>query len=69
MPHILIIEDDQRVATLIQRGLDEQHFTTTLAFDGETGRKLALNNRFDLIITDIILPKVNGLDLCREING
>ncbi len=67
MPHILIIEDDQRVATLIQRGLDEQHFTTTLAFDGETGRKLALNNRFDLIITDIILPKVNGLDLCREI--
>ncbi len=65
--HILIIEDDQRVADLIKRGLEEQGYLPTVAYDGEMGRKLALNNNYDLIITDIILPKINGIDLCKEI--
>lgn len=64
---ILIIEDDQRVATLIKRGLEEQDFTVTLAYDGLLGKKLFSQNTFDLIITDIILPKIDGLDLCKEI--
>ncbi|GIV44711.1 MAG: DNA-binding response regulator [Bacteroidia bacterium] len=65
--NILIIEDDQRVAELIQRGLEEQGFAPTLAFDGLSGKKLALQNHYDLIITDIILPKMDGLDLCKQI--
>lgn len=65
--HILIIEDDQRVAQLIQRGLEENGYQTTLAYDGEMGKKLALRQPFDLLISDIILPKINGLDLCKEI--
>jgi DNA-binding response OmpR family regulator len=64
---ILIIEDDQRVAELIQRGLNEHGFIPTLAYDGVSGKKLVLNNQYDLVITDIILPKLDGLDLCREI--
>ena len=64
---ILIIEDDQRVAELIQRGLEEQDFAATLAYDGLSGKKLALQNHYDLIITDIILPKMDGLDLCKQI--
>lgn len=64
---ILIIEDDQRVAELIQRGLEEQDFETSLAYDGLSGKKLALQNPYDLIITDIILPKIDGLDLCKQI--
>jgi DNA-binding response OmpR family regulator len=64
---ILIIEDDQRVAQLIQRGLEEQGFITTLAYDGISGKKLALHNPYDLIITDVVLPKLDGLDLCKEI--
>lgn len=64
---ILVIEDDQRVAELIQRGLTEHGFIPTLAYDGLSGKKLALNNQYDLIITDIILPKLDGLDLCKEI--
>jgi len=64
---ILIIEDDQRIAELIQRGLEEQGFTTAVAYDGLSGKKLALQNDYDLIITDIILPKIDGLDLCKEI--
>lgn len=64
---ILIVEDDQRVAELIKRGLEEQDFHTTLAYDGLSGKKLALQDQFDVIITDIILPKMDGIDLCREI--
>lgn len=64
---ILIIEDDTRVAGLIQRGLQEQGFETALAYDGLSGRKLADQNTYDLIITDIILPKMDGLDLCKHI--
>lgn len=64
---ILIIEDDQRVAGLIQRGLKEQGFDTSLAYDGLSGKKLALQNTYDLIITDIVLPKIDGLDLCMQI--
>ncbi|WP_316820285.1 response regulator transcription factor [Pedobacter gandavensis] len=66
---ILVIEDEQRVAGLIQRGLEEQEFKVTLAFDGEMGKKLALTKTYDLIITDIILPKINGLDLCKQIRS
>lgn len=65
--NILVVEDDQRVAELIHRGLTEQGFTTTLAYDGLSGLKLAQQNEYDLIITDIILPKIDGLDLCKEI--
>lgn len=64
---ILIIEDDQRVAELIERGLKEQGFIPTLAYDGLSGKKLALQNHYDLIIIDIILPKMDGIDLCKEI--
>ncbi|WP_114779571.1 response regulator transcription factor [Botryobacter ruber] len=65
--HILIIEDEKRVADLIRRGLEEQDYTTTVAADGEEGRNAALSQQFDLIIMDIILPKLNGLDLCQEL--
>lgn len=66
---ILIVEDDQRVAELINRGLTEEGFETTVAFDGLSGLKLMLHNDYDLIITDIILPKMDGLDLSREIRS
>ena len=64
---ILIIEDDLCVAELLQRGLEEHGFTSTLAYDGVSGRKLALQNEYDLIITDIILPKMDGIDICKSI--
>ncbi len=67
MNSILIIEDDLRIAELMQRGLQEQDFIPTLAYDGLSGKKLALQNDYDLIITDIILPKMDGLDLCKQV--
>lgn len=67
MMRILIIEDDLRVAELLQRGLEEHGFTTTIAYDGISGKKLALQNVYDLIITDIILPKMDGIDICKYV--
>lgn len=64
---ILIVEDDLRVSELIQRGLQEQGFVTTVAYDGLSGKKLAAQNHYDLAILDIILPKMDGLDLCKYI--
>ncbi len=64
---ILLVEDEQRVAGLIRRGLEEQGYQVTLAHDGEAGKKLVLEKNFSLVITDIILPGINGLDLCKLI--
>ncbi|EQA37196.1 response regulator receiver domain protein [Leptospira inadai serovar Lyme str. 10] len=66
---ILIIEDDVRMADLIKRGLEEEGFEVSVAYDGNMGRKLSLNYEFDLIITDIVLPVFSGLELCKEIRN
>lgn len=67
MIKILVIEDDIRVAELLQRSLVEQGYDVTLAYDGLMGKKLVLQGSFDLIITDVILPKINGIELCKEL--
>ncbi|MBN8838277.1 MAG: response regulator transcription factor [Sphingobacteriia bacterium] len=69
MLQILLIEDDARIAELTKKGLEEQGFAVTLAYDGLLGRKIAITNTFDIIITDIILPNISGLDLCKEIRS
>jgi len=66
---ILIVEDDLRVAELIQRGLQENDFETEVAYDGHSGKTAALADDFDLIITDIILPEKNGIELCKELKS
>lgn len=66
---ILIIEDDERVASVIKRALEELGYAVDLAYDGDIGRKLALHQDYDVIIMDIILPKINGLDLCKQIKA
>lgn len=65
--NILLVEDDLRVSELIKKGLEEQGFTVTLAYDGLSAKYLFLCHDFDLIITDIILPEINGIALCKEI--
>ncbi len=65
--HILVVEDDQRMSELIQRGLEEAGFEVTVVYDGEMALKLALRIAYDLIVSDIILPKLDGLDFCQEI--
>lgn len=67
MKKILVVEDEQRIAELLQKGLEEFGYIVTLAFDGEMGRRLVNAHAYDLIITDIILPNINGFELCKEI--
>jgi len=64
---ILVIEDDQRVADLIKRSLEEFNYDVTLSYDGNSGFALAHSKQFSLIITDIILPGMSGLDLCKKL--
>lgn len=65
--HILLIEDDDRLSTVLKKGLEEKGYEVIQAFDGEMGLKLYEKGGFDLIITDLILPKINGLDLSKTI--
>ena len=66
---ILLIEDEPKTLTFVKKGLEENSFNVDSASDGQTGRRLALHNSYDLIISDIILPGLDGRDLCREIRS
>jgi two-component system, OmpR family, copper resistance phosphate regulon response regulator CusR len=64
---ILLVEDEPKVAAFIKKGLEEQAYEVDQAYDGFFGKKLALENDYDLIILDVILPQKNGLEVCKEI--
>jgi two-component system copper resistance phosphate regulon response regulator CusR len=64
---ILIVEDEPKVASFLKKGLEENHYEADLAYDGTTAEKLALQYRYDLFIVDIIIPGINGLELCRKL--
>ena len=66
---ILVIEDEQKVASYIKRGLEEEHYEVQTAADGEEGLKLALEKSFDLILLDWMLPKKDGLSLLKDLRG
>ncbi|MCW5906799.1 MAG: response regulator transcription factor [Chitinophagales bacterium] len=67
MKKILLIEDEAHVVSFIKKGLSEEGFEVSVAFDGNTGFKMATENQFDLLIVDIMLPGKNGLEICREL--
>jgi two-component system, OmpR family, copper resistance phosphate regulon response regulator CusR len=64
---ILIIEDEPKVVAFLKKGLEEQGYITAVAYDGQMGERLATKDDFDLIILDVIIPQVNGIELCRRI--
>lgn len=67
MTRIIVVEDEKRVADLLKIGLEENGYQVMVAYDGEMGKRLIQAQTFQLIISDIILPKLNGFELCREI--
>jgi DNA-binding response OmpR family regulator len=64
---ILLVEDEPKVASFIKKGLEEQTYIVDQAYDGLMGKKLALTNEYDIIILDVILPSISGIELCKEI--
>jgi two-component system copper resistance phosphate regulon response regulator CusR len=67
--NILLVEDEPNVVSVISRGLSDEGFTVSVAPDGLIGKQLAADNQFDLIILDIMLPGINGLELCKIIKS
>ncbi|MCX2575533.1 response regulator transcription factor [Pedobacter sandarakinus] len=65
--NLLLVEDEPNVVSIISRGLTDEGFIVSIAPDGNVGKQMALENHFDLIILDIMLPGINGLELCRMV--
>lgn len=64
---ILLVEDESKVADFIKKGLEENGYLVEIAYDGFMGEKLAIRNHYDLMILDVILPSMNGIELCKRI--
>lgn len=67
--NILIIEDETKVAAFLKKGLEEQGYRADIAYDGQMGEKMALQGIYDIVLLDLILPQINGLELCRRIRS
>ncbi len=66
---ILLVEDEKKIADSLKKGLSEHNYIVELAYDGVSGRKLFEDHHFDLIILDINLPGMSGIELCRKIRN
>jgi len=67
MPRVLIVEDDEAMSVALRDGFTYEGYDVRVAEDGETGLKLASEGNNDLVILDVMLPKMSGLDICKRI--
>ncbi len=67
MKRILLVEDEAQVVSFIKKGLSEEGYEIAVAFDGHSGLQMALDSDWDLVILDIMLPGMNGIEVCRQI--
>lgn len=65
--NILLVEDEPAVAAMITKGLTEENHEVSVAPDGRIGLEMAGNGKFDLIILDVMLPVINGIEVCRQL--
>lgn len=66
---VLIVEDEHRIANTIKEGLEQEHFAVDVAYDGEAGLDLASEDSYDLIVLDLLLPKVDGVTFCKTLRS
>ena len=64
---VLLIEDEPSVARFIRKGLEQEGYAVDLATDGETGLQLAIEEVYDLMVVDVMLPERDGLSVCRAV--
>jgi two-component system copper resistance phosphate regulon response regulator CusR len=64
---VLLVEDERRLAQVVRRVLEEEGHNVDLAYDGEEAISLAVDGSYDVIVLDILLPKVNGVEVCRSL--
>jgi DNA-binding response OmpR family regulator len=65
--YILVVEDERRLAQIVRRVLEEEGHTVDLAYDGEEGLAIASDGSHDVIVLDILLPAMDGLEVCRTL--
>lgn len=65
MTKILVVEDELEVSSFIKQGLEEQSFEVDVAYDGHLAERLAITRDYNVVILDIVIPGINGFDLCR----
>ena len=64
---ILLVEDDKAIVRFVKKGLIENFFSVDVAFDGEDGLRLALHMTYDIVILDIMLPKMDGIEILKRV--
>jgi two-component system, OmpR family, alkaline phosphatase synthesis response regulator PhoP len=64
---ILVVEDEQSIATLLKYNLEQSGYSVITANDGEEGRNMAIDQLPDLMILDLMLPKMDGIEVCKEL--
>jgi len=64
---ILVVEDEVKITRFIKKGLEMEHYTVEVAYDGHEALELAEVNNYDLIILDIMLPKIDGIEVCKKL--
>ena len=69
MKNILIIEDDHDIIKLLEIHLNDLIYNTSKALDGEVGLKMALQNEYDLILLDLTLPSMDGVEICKKLRS
>lgn len=65
---ILIVDDEQSIVTLLQYNLQQAGFDVSVAMDGEKGLNKAADEQFDMIVLDLMLPKMDGIEVCKELS-
>ena len=66
---ILVVEDEERIAGALKKGLEQENFAVNVASDGETGYDLASSEDYDLLILDLMLPLKTGIEICRDLRA
>ncbi len=69
MQHILIIEDEESLAEFLELELKYEGYKVDIQFDGRKGLEVALEKNYDLILLDLMLPGLNGLEVCRRLRA
>ncbi|MGA2910919.1 MAG: response regulator transcription factor [Candidatus Microgenomates bacterium] len=66
---ILVVEDEHKIANSIKRGFEQESWATDVAYDGETGFDMASSEDYDVIVLDLMLPRMDGMEICRKLRA
>jgi two-component system, OmpR family, response regulator len=66
---LLIVEDDKKISDPLKRGLEQETFSVDQAFDGESALDLISSETYDLVVLDLMLPKIDGIEVCKRIRS